>query len=105
MPWGFDVLPVYDDAALARGRSIFIQRVFIQAYGGREGKGCRLMVNGDMVPALRLTPAQRAAYLERVFDCIDCLPSLRREAREAHRGGMLWAYCATAIQEMEAADG
>ena len=98
-------LPVFNSPALARGRSIFIQRVFIRAYGGREGKGCRLMVDGDMVPALRLTPAQRAAYLERVFDCIDCLPSLRREAREAHHGGMLWLYCQEAIQELEAADG
>ena len=99
------MLPVYDNPALARGRSIFIQRVFIRAYGGREGKGCRLMVDGDMVPALRLTPAQRAAYMERVFDVIDCLPPLRREAREAHHGGMLWAYCTTAIQELEAVDG
>lgn len=97
-------LPVYDDAALARGRSIFIQRVFIRAYAGREGKGCRLMVDGEMVPALRLSPIQRAEYMEHVFDCIDCLPSLRREAREAHHGGMLWAYCQEAIQELETAD-
>lgn len=61
------------------------------------------MVDGDMVPALRLTPIQRAEYLERVFDAIDCLPSLHREMREAHHGGMLWAYCQEAIQELEAA--
>lgn len=97
-------LPVFDSPALSRGRAIFIQRVFIRAYAGREGKGCRLMVDGEMVPALRLTPLQRAEYMERVFDAIDCLPSLRREAREAHHGGMLWAYCTTAIQELEAAD-
>lgn len=97
------MLPVFDNPALARGRAIFIQRVFIRAYGGREGKGCRLMVNGDMVSALRLTPMQRAEYMERVFDAIDCLPSLRREAREAHRGGMLYSYCQEAIAELEAA--
>lgn len=97
-------LPVFDSPALARGRSIFIQRVFIRAYGGREGKGCKVLFDGEMVPALHLTPMQRAKYLERVFDAIDCLPSLRREAREAHHGGMLWAYCQEAIQELEAAD-
>lgn len=97
------MLPVFDNPALARGRAIFIQRVFIRAYGGREGKGCHLMVDGEMVPALRLTPIQRAEYLERVFDAIDCLPSLRREAREAHRGGMLYSYCQEAIAELEAA--
>lgn len=97
-------LPVFDDAALARGRSIFIQRVFIRAYAGREGKGCKVLFNGEMIPALRLSPVQRAEYMERVFDAIDCLPSLRREAREAHHGGMLWAYCQEAIAELEAAD-
>ena len=97
------MLPVFDNPALARGRAIFIQRVFIRAYGGREGKGCWLMVNGDMVPALRLTPLQRAEYMEHVYDCIDCLPALHREAREAHHGGMLWAYCTNAIDELEAA--
>lgn len=94
-------LPVFNAPALARGRSIFIQRAYLRAYGGREGKGCRLMVDGEMVPALRLTPVQRAQYMERVFDCIDCLPALYREAREAHRGGMLYSYCQEAIQELE----
>lgn len=97
------MLPVFDNPALARGRAIFIQRVFIRAYGGREGKGCRLMIDGEMVPALKLSPIQRAEYMEHVFDAIDCLPSLRREAREAHHGGMLWAYCTNAISELEAA--
>lgn len=97
------MLPVFDNPALARGRSIFIQRVFIRAYAGREGRGCKVLFNGDMVPALRLTPIQRAQYLEHVFDAIDCLPSLRREAREAHRGGMLYSYCQEAIAELEAA--
>lgn len=59
------------------------------------------MVDGDMVPALRLTPIQRAEYMEHVFDAIDCLPSLRREAREAHHGGMLYSYCQEAIQKLE----
>ena len=95
------MLPVYDSPALARGRSIFIQRVFIRAYGGREGKGCRLMVGGEMVPALRLSPIQRAEYMERVYDAIDCLPALYREIREAHHGGMLYSYCQEAIQELE----
>lgn len=94
-------LPVFNNPALARGRAIFIQRVFIRAYGGREGKGCRLMIDGDMVPALRLSPLQRAEYMERVYDAIDCLPALYREMREAHHGGMLWAYCTNAIQELE----
>lgn len=98
------MLPVFDNPALARGRSIFIQRVYLRAYGGREGKGCKVLYQGDMVPALCLTPMQRADYLERVFDAIDCLPSLRREAREAHHGGMLWAYCTNAIKELEAAN-
>lgn len=97
-------LPVYDSPALARGRAILLQRIFIRAYAGREGRGCKVLFDGEMVPALRLTPIQRAEYMEHVFDCIDCLPSLRREAREAHHGGMLWAYCTTAIQELEAAD-
>lgn len=97
------MLPVFDNPALARGRAIFIQRVFIRAYAGREGKGCRLMVDGEMVPALRLTPMQRAEYMEHVFDAIDCLPSLRREVREAHHGGMLYSYCQEAIAELEAA--
>lgn len=97
------MLPVYDSPALARGRAIFLQRVFIRAYGGREGKGCKVLFDGDMVPALKLTPIQRAQYLEHVFDAIDCLPSLRREAREAHRGGMLYSYCQEAIAELEAA--
>lgn len=95
------MLPVFNNPTLARGRSIFIQRVFIRAYAGREGKGCRLMVDGEMVPALRLTPIQRAEYMERVYDAIDCLPALYREMREAHHGGMLWAYCTNAIQELE----
>lgn len=95
------MLPVYDSPALARGRAIFLQRVFIRAYAGREGRGCRLMVDGEMVPALSLTPIQRAEYMERVYDAIDCLPALYREAREAHHGGMLWAYCTNAIQELE----
>ena len=59
------------------------------------------MVDGEMVPALRLSPLQRAEYMEHVYDCIDCLPALYREAREAHHGGMLWAYCTNAIQELE----
>lgn len=59
------------------------------------------MVNGNMVPALRLTPMQRAEYMERVFDAIDCLPALHRERREAHHGGMLYSYCQEAIQELE----
>ena len=96
-------LPVFNSPALARGRSIFIQRAYLRAYGGREGKGCRLMVDGEMVPALRLTPLQRAEYMERVYDAIDCLPALYRERREAHHGGMLWAYCTNAIDELEAA--
>lgn len=95
------MLPVFDSPALARGRSIFIQRVFIRAYAGREGRGCKLLFDGEMVPAIRLTPLQRAEYIEHVFDCIDCLPALRREARDAHHGGMLSMYCQEAIRELE----
>lgn len=97
------MLPVYDNPVLARGRAIFIQRVFIRAYSGREGRGCKILYQGEMVPAHKLTPMQRAEYMERVFDTIDCLPSLRREAREAHHGGMLYSYCQEAIAELEAA--